>query len=205
MYGEGPEFDVLFHRKDGMAARRMQVEQAAAEVDALSEKEVLSRADDDIVSAIQKKLAVKVPALKRDDISFEREMRTMNRRNMWGEFATVEVPVFYFEVPYDGEDVFFTMQPNTYSSNPPRGEPRRGVLRISVQGEEDPAKLQQEVNSTLARVEEYLSWHRQMWNGLDAEIATSARNRLAQRRQKLSTLGQAEAGLAGLGFKPKAS
>jgi hypothetical protein len=203
MYGDGPDFDILFHKIDGMAARRGQVEGAAKEVDSFIEKDVSSKTDDDIVSAIQEKLSVKVPTLKRDDISFERKMKTVERRDIWGEYGRVELPVFYFDVPYDGEDVIFTMQPSSWSTNPPRGEARRGILRIAVVGEEDAAKLQHEVKSTLDRVEVYLTSHRQMWSGLEDEIATVARRRLAQRREKLSALGQAEAGLEGMGFKPK--
>jgi hypothetical protein len=130
-------------------------------------------------------------------------MRNVERRNVWGEYTSVELPVFYFDIPFEGEDVIFTMQPTSWSSNPPRGEARRGVLRISVVGEEDAAKVQQEVQSTLDRIDVYLTSHRQMWSGLEDEVATAARHRLAQRRQKLNALGQAEAGLAGMGFKPK--
>ncbi|MFA7645646.1 MAG: hypothetical protein WCY15_01625 [Phenylobacterium sp.] len=205
MYIEGPEFSILFHSGDGMAARRAQVRRAAEAVDQLSENDVLSRSDDDLIAAIQAQLSVHVPTLRRDDISFERKMRTINRRDMWGEDVTVEVPVFYFDVPYDGEDVIFSMTPTSYSSNPPRGEARGGVLRTSVVGEEDAAKVQQELNSTLDRVEQYLASHRQMWSGLESEVANAARGQLAQRRQRLNSLGQAEAGLAGFGFKPKAT
>jgi hypothetical protein len=205
MYRDGPEFNILFHGSDGMASRSEQIRNAAAAVEDLSESDVLSRSDDDIVAAIQAKLSVHVPVLRRDDISFERKMKTIERQDMWGERATVEVPIFYFDVPYDGEDIIFAMTPTSYSSNPPRGEARGGVLRISVMGEEDAAKLQQEVKSTLDRVDTYLSSHRQMWSGIDAEIANAARGQLVLRRQKLSRLGQAEAGLADLGFKPKGS
>lgn len=205
MYRDGPEFDILFHKIDGMGARRAQIASAAKVIDDLSEQTILSSSDEDILKEVQQKLAIGIPTLKRDDISYERKMRTISRRDMWGDHATVEVPVFYFDVPYEGEDIFFTMRPSTYSLNPPRGEARRGVLRIAVQGEEDASKLQQEVNATLASVDQYLGWHRELFAGVDAEIANAARGRLAQRRQKLSSLGEAEAGLAGFGFKPKGS
>jgi hypothetical protein len=203
MYGIGSEFDPLFATIDGMAARRSQVERASAEVDEIPECDILSRSDDDIVKSVQNKLSVNVPTLDMDNISFERKMKEVNHRDTWGDYRTVEVPVFYFDIPYTGEDVVFTMQPSSYSSNPPRGEARRGVLRISVRGEEDATKLQQEVNATLAKVEQSLTSHRQMWSGLEDEVATVARNRLVQRRQKLNALGQAEAGLKGMGFKAK--
>jgi len=205
MYRDGPEFDILFHKIDGMDARRAQVALAAKEVDNFSEKQILSSSDDELLAVVQDKLSVVIPSLRRDDISYERKMRTINRQDMWGDRATVEVPVFYFEVPYDGEDVFFTMRPSSYNLNPPRGEARRGVLRIAIQGEEDATKLQQEVNATLASVDQYLTWHRELWAGIEVDVANAARARIAQRRQTLGTLGQAEAGLAGMGFKPKGS
>jgi hypothetical protein len=203
MYRDGPEFDILFHKIDGMAARRAQVDLAAKEVDNLSEKQILSSSDDELLAVVQEKLSVAIPSLRRDDISYERKMRNINRQDMWGDRATVEVPVFYFDVPYDGEDVFFTMRPSSYDLNPPRGEARRGVLRIAVQGEEDATKLQQEVNATLASVDQYLTWHRELWAGIEADVANAARGRLSLRRQTLGTLGQTEAGLTGMGFKPK--
>lgn len=205
MYRDGPEFDILFHKIDGMAARRAQVELAAKEVDALSEKKILSSSDEELLAEVQHKLSVGIPSLKRDDISYERKMQTITRRNDWGETSTREVAVFYFDVPYEGEDVFFTMRPSSYDLNPPRGQARGGVLRLSFVGEEDANNLQRLVNTTLDQIDKYLTWHRELWAGVEAEIANAARGRLAYRRQKLGNLGQAEAGLASFGFKPKGS
>ncbi len=203
MYGEGPEFEVLFWTGDGMAARQNQVALAGREVDAASEAHIKSKSDDEIVNGAIEKFGTKVPTLDRDNISFERKARTVISENRWGERYERQVVVFYFDVPFSGEADIFKLRPNQYNSNPPRGQVYGSILRVSVSGEEDPEKLKAEVNSTLDDVELYLRWHGAMWAGIEDDLAREVRAKLSQRRDRLSKLGATEEGLAGLGFKPK--
>jgi hypothetical protein len=203
MRGDGPEFELLFWSKDGLDARRQQVAAAARAVDQIPEAQFREKTDDQIVDGVLHSLCVAVPVLRREDTSYDRQTKTVNWPNSWGEVARREVVVFYFETPFDGDAAIFSMRPNQYNTNPPRGEVRGSVLRVSVMNEEDPERLKQAVDSTLNDVEEYLGWHRQMWAGIDQEIAQEARSRLAQRRQHLANLGAAEKGLSNMGFKPK--
>ncbi len=204
MSADGPEFDLLFFRNDGLDARRQSVEAAILRVDDIPEEDIAADKLDALAGEIIADCAVRVPNLHRSDISFERGERNVRRRNAWGEMFEGAVTVFYFEVPFAGDSEIFGMRPSTYDMNPPRGDVRGDVLVISVEGIDDPGRVNQEVESTLNSVDQYLKWHTEMWKGLDEEIGRVVRGRLAERLAQRKKSTAAETELQKFGFKPKA-
>lgn len=205
MFSSRGESKYLFHSVSGSDARRAQVGRAPAEVNRLKEADILASSDDEIMRRILSELSVTVPTLARDQISFARTTETKNITDHWGDTHTKDVPVFTFDVPFSGDSEIFRMQPSTYNMNPPRAEVRGTKLLIVVSDEENAEKLKASVDATLDDIEQHLRWHRELWSGVEDEIARSALARLTQRREEIARLGSAESGLANLGFKPKAT
>lgn len=194
------ETESLFRDQDGSAVMRARIAQAATAVDRLSEETIQERSDYDLLAQIAKSLAVTVPTLDRDNVEVERSVRMVQRRDMWGELVQREVTSFSFSVPFAGDRDIFRMRPNTWSSSP-RATINATDLVITIDDELDPQRLKDSLGATLDDIDQYLTWHRQMWATLDQEVAQAARARLAFRRHNISNGRTAEHGLKDLGFK----
>ena len=104
-------------------------------------------------------------------------------------------------VPFTGEAEGFTIQPTTYSLNPPRGDVRGGTLILSIIGIDlEASKVRQEIDNELDRIGSYLTSLRGNAERLNSELDSIARQCIEQRREKLL----ADQNLvASLGFKLK--
>ena len=104
-------------------------------------------------------------------------------------------------VPFTGEAEGFTIQPTTYSLNPPRGDVRGGTLILSIIGIDlEASKVRQEIDNELDRIDSYLTSLRGNAERLNSELDSIARQCIEQRREKLL----ADQNLvASLGFKLK--
>ena len=203
MWNREREAKPLFIERDGHEYRQVLIEAALREVAALPEARLREETDDELVSAIIVRNEVVVPALDKNEISYDRKQRTVERQDYFGRVGSVEVSSLDFEVPFSGNEEIFKVRPNRFDSMPPRAVVERGKLKFSVVEVSDPAQIKREVDSTLSSVESYLGWHQDLWAGFGEEIARAARQAIAQRRAKMEAASRTDDGLSALGFKPK--
>uniref|UniRef100_B0T920 Uncharacterized protein n=1 Tax=Caulobacter sp. (strain K31) TaxID=366602 RepID=B0T920_CAUSK len=204
MYGR-PNPSLLFYGKSGMAAFQGQVSVAGEAVDKLAEDRLLNTDVEALVDYFVQLHHVEVPVILADQITVSEHERDIQVYSHWKETViTVPGTAFDFEIPFTGEADVFKLQPNTYDTAPPQGEVRGQTIHFSIAGRDlKQDEIRQTFEQTRAAIERYLGWHRELWAGLDAQVAMAVRARIEQRRARLLTQKSLAAGLADLGVKLK--
>ena len=199
----GCEQTPLFMSTAGHAARQHQIDSASGAADGLDEAVLRAKSDEEIILDMQKQFEVCVPVLDTSNVGFKKHERTVRRENHWGETVSFPMTSYEFYVSFRGDQEVLRIRPNHFDTNPPYADVSRGNLRITVNGQEDAAKIKAEYENVLGSIQQYLNWHREMWKGLDTEIARVVAQRLLQRRQRLARTDEASDSLSAMGFKPQ--
>lgn len=157
--------DYLFSKTDWFSTDRYQRAALEEEVAALAGNRLLNTSIDDLCTYFVEKYRIDIPILDRNGIvADQREtqidvsqdpMRTIFDRSQPAYIPGTEIEV---SVPFTGEAEGFTIQPTTYSLNPPRGTVRGSVLVLSITGVDlEAGRVRQEIDSELDRIESYLT------------------------------------------------
>ena len=200
--------DYLFSKTDWFSTDRYQRAALEEEVAALAGNRLLNTSIDDLCTYFVEKYRIDIPILDRNGIvADQREtqidvsqdpMRTIFDRSQPAYIPGTEIEV---SVPFTGEAEGFTIQPTTYSLNPPRGTVRGSVLVLSITGVDlEAGRVRQEIDSELDRIESYLTSLRGSADRLNGALDSIARQCVEQRREKLLA---DQSLVASLGFKLK--
>jgi hypothetical protein len=203
------ERNYLFSKVDWYSVDRHQRDLLSNEVAELDGDRLLNTAIDDLCKYFVNKYCVNVPNLRRDDIVADQretqidvsrdQLRYSSGRSQQSHMPGTMVEV---TVPFEGDDEAFTIQPTTYSSNPPQGDVENGVLILRIEGTNlDAAGVRTQIDRTLGHIESYLTTLRGDAAGLNNQLLMFAREAIEKRREKLL----ADRNLVSeLGFKMKA-
>ena len=205
MYGTRRERGYLFSTQDGGAVMRAQISAACSEAEGLPEQRLLNTDVEALVAYFLDKYSVVVPTLDREGMEGSHHERAYETYDQW-EKRPITVPgeAYDFEVPFTGEPDVFKMQPNTYSMNPPSAEVVGHTLKFTVAGGTlTPDAIQQQVNSLLTSIDQYLGWHRALWASYPDQLGHAVRAAIGSRTSRLLQLKGSAAALAGLGIKIK--
>jgi len=195
----------LFFTNDGSAARQHQIASAEAEVANLPEERILNTDVDALVEYFVQKYSVEVPELDLGSVSaseHERQIEVYDRV----DDRTIRVPVvaFDFEIPFTCEAQIFHMRPNSWDTGPPYAEIRTGLVCFTIADRQlTQEKIKADFERTRDSIQRYLNWHREMWAGLDEDIAKRVRLRIEERRNRLLQQKELASGLSSLGIKLK--
>jgi hypothetical protein len=187
------EYNYLFSKVDWHSVDRHQRDQLRNEVASLDGDRLLNTSIDDLCKYFENKYCVNVPTLCRDDIVADQretqidvsrdQMRYISDRSKPFRVPGTMVEV---AVPFEGDDAAFTIQPTTWSSSPPQGDLRNGVLILRIQGTSlDAVSVRTQIDRTLGEIESHLTTLRGNAAGLNNQLATVAREAIEQRRKKL--------------------
>jgi hypothetical protein len=100
------------------------------------------------------------------------------------------------DVPFSGDPQMFSVQPNTYSNNPPQGVVRGNTLIFSYWGDSlNPEQLQNSIRDWLNNVQQHLQWQRDSFRGLNEALPREAREAIEKRRSQLLANQNLVAGL----------
>lgn len=205
MYGSRSDRMPLFSEGDGHGTMIGQLQKAAAEANALPEQRILGIDPDALVGYFADKYGIAVPTIDRDAVSAEHHERQVT---VYDQFDRREFQVlgeaYDFEIPFSGDPVIFKLRPTTFSSSAPYGQVVGNTLRFTVSGRTlEASDVKQKLDRFLAEVEQYLDWHKAMWQGLDASIRRDVGQAIESRRALLMRQKGSVAQLAGLGIKLK--
>ena len=197
--------DLLFYEKDLSALIRGYEVAIKEEVEQWERNRILASSESDLVSYLVEKYTLDPPRLLRDqihidsegetkiDISHRHEYDVRDRNSPYlipGSYVTVAIP-------FEGDGDLFEFQASAYNTNPPRGRVSGSSVLISFQDVKlDAQRLQEEINSTVMRIEEQLRWIENDCGGWNTRITSvaedcirSRKNRLLEQAQMVSALG----------------
>lgn len=198
----------LFSTYDWFSVEQHQLAQLREEIANLNGNRLLNTSIDDLCAYFVEKYRIDIPILDRNGIVADQHethidvsqdpMRAIFDRSQPTYIPGTEIEV---SVPFTGEAEGFTIQPTTYSLNPPRGTVRGSVLVLSVVGVDlEAGTVRQEIDRELDRIESYLTSLRGSVDRLNGELDSIARQCIEQRREKLLA---DQSLVASLGFKLK--
>ncbi len=206
MFGRTHERDYLFVEGDGFASMQAQLKAATSEIGKLDEQRILNTDPDALAAYFVQKFAVEVPTLDVENLTAEHHERTVRVFDQFDRGRQYDVPgeAYDIELPFDGEADVFKIRPNTYHMNPPVATVRGSSLHFTISGRSLQAEaVKRQIDETVASIEEYLGWHREMWRSFHTELLNGIRKAIDDRRNRLLTQKGSASQLAGLGIKLK--
>ena len=205
MFGRSDERNHLFLEGDGHAAMQGQLNGATTEIGKLEEQRILNTDPDALAQYFVQKYAVKVPTLDVDNLAAEHHERKVR---VFDQFDRREFDVpgeaYDIELPFDGDADVFKIRPNTFGSNPPVATVRGSSLHFTISGRAlEATAVKRQIDETVASIEQYLGWHRQMWQSFQTQLQVAVRQAIDDRRGRLLQQKGSASQLAGLGIKLK--
>jgi len=202
------ERNYLFSKVDWHSVDRHQRDQLRNEVAGLDGDRLLNTAIDDLCKYFENKYCVNVPTLRKDEIVADQRETQIDVSHDQMRYISDRSQPFYVPgtmvevtVPFEGDDAAFTIQPTTWSTRPPQGDVRNGLLILRIEGTNlDATGVRTQIDRTLDEIESHLTTLQGNAAGLNSQLATVAREAIEKRREKLL----ADRNLVcGLGFKMK--
>ncbi|MDH0893018.1 MULTISPECIES: hypothetical protein [unclassified Pseudomonas] len=204
MYGrKKPNY--LFHSNDGSSALRNQISAASEDISKLPEQRVLQSDPEELISYFIQKFQIEIPSIDRSLITASHHERNIEVYDQWDkQMRSVPGEAYDFEIPFEGEGIFFSLKPSTWDFSPPHADISGQCLRLTISGRElSPEKIKESLDSFLESVEKYLVWHRQEWSGFEQQLSQAVRQSINDRREKLLKQKGVASQLSSLGIKLK--
>ena len=141
----------------------------------------------DLARSLADEYRVDVPILDRKAWSVDpHEEKRRGRGDLGGSFE-YSVNVYPVRIPFAGDAAVFSLQANQIDVNPPRATvDGREIVIVLEQKHPDPIAINDEVQRTIASIEEHLDWLREMVEPFNAQLFNVAREAIKQRKQKLT-------------------
>ncbi len=202
--------DYLFSKYDWFSFQDSQLKKLEDEIAGWDGNRLLNTSVEDLCKYFVEKHRINIPVLNMDEITVDyHEAQVDVSRDPYRIIIDRSQPVYVsgteieITVPFTGDFDGFMFRLPAYELNPlpPRGTVRDGILTFSVKGtnlKDD--EVRKEINSTLERINNYLTTLRGKVNMLHNELDSTARQCIKRCREKLL----ADQNLvASLGFKLK--
>ena len=189
-YGE-PE--LLFYKGDMFRTMEGHKHFAVQAVQQMQDNALLNTPTEDIVAQLVEQYRMDVPALRREDAHVEQQEGSVQvidyfNRDYGGGPGTRSVigTIVDLTVPFTGYKDFFSIQPTTYDTAPPRAIVQSDHIIVRVGGRElTPDQVKKALNDTLDHIEKYLNWQRESADKVNAELPDLIRNTVESRKAKL--------------------
>jgi len=200
--------DYLFTGPDWHSVDRHQRQQMAAEIEKIDPDRLLNSSVGDLAAYFAEKYKIDVPVLDEDNLVVDQQEKQIDVSRDQNRYITDRSRPFFItgseievEIPFSGEAEAFKIQPNPYTSNPPRAAVRGALLTFAISGTNlDPAQMKGEIERTVWDVQSYLTNLRANVAGLNSQLLDEARRAIEGRRTKLLANRNT---VASLGFKMK--
>lgn len=188
-----PRHDLLFSKVDWFSVERHQQEQVEKEVANYNGNRLLNTAVDDLVAFLVDKYLVDVPVLNRDAIVADQREAHVDVSNTfdYGGYDrrgrhTVPGTTVEITIPFSGDSECFSVQPTTYTSNPPRATVAESGLVLEITDVQlNAQQVRSEIDRTISSIESYLDNLRKNAEAFNSSLPTKARQAVEARRQKL--------------------
>lgn len=200
--------DYLFTGADWHSVDRHQRQQMVAEIEKFDPDRLLNTSVDDLALYFSEKYKIDVPVLDEENLTVDQREKQIDVSRDSNRFINDRSRPFYItgseievEIPFTGESEAFKIQPNPYTTSPPRASVRGNFLTFAIVGTNlEAAQVRAEIERIVRDVQSYLTNLRNNVAGLNGELQGEARNAIEARRNKLLSNRST---VASLGFKMK--
>lgn len=184
--------DLLFYRSDMVGlgdVLRHQVDQLGTKVNALPDKVFAEKTDDELAEQIAAEQAI-APLVPDFGAATAKVQETEVEIHDRFGFDRGPIRVAGLEatktIPFTGDPDLWRLHPNSWSSNPPRGEVRRDKLVIGITVPAQEAnQAAQYIDQTIAELPDYIARQKVLIDQHNASLAAHAMPWIKQRRQRL--------------------
>src|SRR5947208_6466109 len=160
--------------------------------------QLLTQSESEIAAYLAAKYAAHCPVLRRDDMYADEPADV--KQVVRGFDRNIEVPAtrLVVHVPYEGERIFFSLKPGTFTLNPPRADVNDVEVVLTFENRDlDGEQVRGQIDHDLTEIERWLAWSREMAAQHNASLLDTALSAVRQRKEKL--LGDRRT-VAGLGI-----
>lgn len=188
--GRGPALsDVLRHNLEN---------EVPAQVDRIHASEFETKTDEELTAAIVAQAKAVPLSLRLDEADANVSEMSVNVQDFFGGTANVPGLRVTKIVPFDGEAAFFNMTPNSWDTNPPRGEVRGQKLIVGMEVRESESESAvQYIEKTLTRVQEHIGRQQGQIDEYNAQLPAIAATAIQRRRGSLGKASDLAARLRG--------
>ncbi len=199
--------DYLFSGSDIFAIVEHRKHQIRDAISGLDNNRVLSSSMEDLCGYFESEYRLDTPELRENEIVADQNEAqvevhdTFGYGNFDGRPLILTGTAVELAVPFTGDAGLFRVKPSTWTSAPPRGEIKGGLLVLHIQGVElNAEQVKTELTRQLDAVRQHLNWLRSSTDAFNSAIRQIARDQLEQRRKKLLA---DQSLVSGLGFPLK--
>jgi hypothetical protein len=199
---------LLFNQRDIFGVLRGQEQDVRRHIQELNKNSALSASEQDLIDGLVEKFWLSVPVLKEDDIRTEYDevhvdVSSDPRRIIIDRSGPFHVPGtrVVIRVPFEGEAVFFTIQPQVFGYSVSNAEIAEGELLLTyIRTDHDVEPLtraeaiKRECGQALSNIKQCLASLRMSAEEFNSKLEGLVASLLKQRKQKLlADAGMAEA------------
>jgi hypothetical protein len=171
----------------------------------MNDDRLLNTPTDDLVEEIVRQFGLNIPVLDREDAWMDSSEGQVAVRDYWARGVqpgyTVQGTIIQLSVPFSGEASFFSIQPTTFNSAPPRGQVSRGAVVIGYSAVDlNAQQAKAALNAAMDEIERHLAWQRQSADPFNERLKTIARTAVEARKVKVL---RDRDSVASIGFKLK--
>lgn len=188
--GRGPGLsDVLRHNLE---------KEVPAKVDRIPASQFDAQTDEELTATIVEQAKAEPLSLRLDEADGDVTEKSVRVQDVFGGTATIPGLRVTKVVPFDGEEQFFKLQPNTWDMNPPRGEVRGHKLIVGMDVRESESESAvQYIEQTIARVQEHIRRQQGQIDEHNAQLPGVAAASIQRRRASLGKASDLAARLRG--------
>ena len=187
--------DYLFKEVDMFSVVEHQKRQAIEAAMKVDSGRLQQLDEEELVSQIVKKYTLDVPVIQDDkiyiadygeaqvDVSHDFNRHIIDRTRPFYITGTKTI----IAVPFEGDAELFKVQPNSFTFTRPAGRIVRSELHLTyTQSKPDSEAIKREYLKTVQEIKQYLDWQRPSADELNSQLETIVRQRISERKQKLS-------------------
>ena len=178
------------------AALASTVQKMLGEIQGWDPDQLLTQSENEIAAYLAEKYTANCPVLRRDELYADEPDDVTQTVRGFDRNSQVPATRLLVHVPYEGERIFFSLKPNTFTFNPPRVDVTDAELILTFEDRTlDGEQIRSEIDHNLGEIERWLTSSRQMAEAHNKSLLNLALSTIRQRKEKLLGDRQTVAGL----------
>lgn len=188
--------ELLFNKYDIFSVIQGHTETVKKKMQSIPANTLLNASEQDLVQAVVEEFRLNVPVIKDEEIHIadageaqvDVSSDPMRRFFYDGYSGSRYVPGnrTVIAVPFEGDAEFFRIRPQTFTSNPPRGEiTKTEILLTFVRTDQNADAIRQDYQSTVTSIKQYLASLQESATQFNSQLEGLVASQLKARKDRL--------------------